>query len=354
MTSDVGDDHVRQLIREALDAWSHGFRHEYGGADELPNLVHADERTGRLLDGDGRPLNPSAFPPQAAPNRPGADGEPGRPGAPGQQGPRGADARSIPGRVGDAGDPGARGAPGAAGAAGASIVGPRGLQGEPGDQAPSRPPGGRPHNVLSQNHSDALAATLVRGDTLAVNSAAQLARLAKGTAGQVQRSNGTDVLIANPRNEDLTTAYNFRANATGAQVVATGVFTVVKYDNKTGVSYDPNSNFDATTNYTYTVPVTGKYQINCSALAVMTAAPINTALILSLFDNGAEIYRGQQFSVEVGALNTNWGCMIATQELLTAGHTIDVRFFHNSGINQVLGVAAATIFNVFSAHIFST
>lgn len=48
------------------------------------------------------------------------------------------------------------------------------------------------HNILSTTHSDTLAATLVRGDTLAVNATPKLARVPIGPATYVWTSDGTD------------------------------------------------------------------------------------------------------------------------------------------------------------------
>lgn len=50
-----------------------------------------------------------------------------------------------------------------------------------------------PHNVLSTTHPDTLTGTVVRGDVIVGNATPKWARLAKGTAGQFLRSDGTDV-----------------------------------------------------------------------------------------------------------------------------------------------------------------
>jgi hypothetical protein len=49
------------------------------------------------------------------------------------------------------------------------------------------------HNILSAKHGDTLAASIVRGDVLVGNATPKLSRLAKGTANQLLKSDGTDV-----------------------------------------------------------------------------------------------------------------------------------------------------------------
>lgn len=51
-----------------------------------------------------------------------------------------------------------------------------------------------PHNMLSASHVDSVAAAAVRGDVLYANATPAWARLAKGTAGQFFKTDGTDVL----------------------------------------------------------------------------------------------------------------------------------------------------------------
>jgi hypothetical protein len=52
------------------------------------------------------------------------------------------------------------------------------------------------HNLLSTTHGDTLADTVVRGDILIGNATPKWARLAKGTAGYLLRSDGTDTAWA--------------------------------------------------------------------------------------------------------------------------------------------------------------
>jgi hypothetical protein len=59
------------------------------------------------------------------------------------------------------------------------------------------------HNLLSATHGDTLAGTVVRGDIIIANSTPKWARLAKGTSGQVVRSDGADPLWATLAHADL-------------------------------------------------------------------------------------------------------------------------------------------------------
>jgi hypothetical protein len=60
------------------------------------------------------------------------------------------------------------------------------------------------HAILSATHSDALAASVVRGDILVGNAAPKWSRLAKGAANTVLKSDGTDVSWANVAHTELT------------------------------------------------------------------------------------------------------------------------------------------------------
>jgi hypothetical protein len=55
------------------------------------------------------------------------------------------------------------------------------------------------HNVLSATHLDVVAASLVRGDILYVNSTPKLARLAVGAANKFVGSDGTDTSWTSPK-----------------------------------------------------------------------------------------------------------------------------------------------------------
>lgn len=77
-----------------------------------------------------------------------------------------------------------------------------------------------PHNLLSTTHSDTLAAAVVRGDVIIGNATPAWSRLAVGSAGNMLRSNGTDVSWGT----DASALTNIpAANLTGTVAAISGV-----------------------------------------------------------------------------------------------------------------------------------
>lgn len=77
-----------------------------------------------------------------------------------------------------------------------------------------------PHNLLSTTHSDTLAAAVVRGDVIIGNATPAWSRLAVGGAGNMLRSNGTDVAWGT----DASALTNIPgANVTGTLAAISGV-----------------------------------------------------------------------------------------------------------------------------------
>jgi hypothetical protein len=64
--------------------------------------------------------------------------------------------------------------------------------------------GGTSHELLSATHTDSLAGTVVRGDVIIGNATPKWSRLALGTAGKVIRSDGTDPSWAQLAHGDLS------------------------------------------------------------------------------------------------------------------------------------------------------
>jgi microcystin-dependent protein len=95
--------------------------------------------------------------------------------------------------------------------------------------------------------------------------------------------------------------------------------------------YDPNNNFDNVTNYRYTVPVTGYYQINAAVLfATLTA---NKRYSISIYKNGTAINQSDNQNGTTADFIT---CAISDNVYLTATDYIEVYVKQNTGANLVI------------------
>ncbi|EKE25859.1 MAG: hypothetical protein ACD_5C00016G0008 [uncultured bacterium] len=146
------------------------------------------------------------------------------------------------------------------------------------------------------------------------------------------------------RKEQIQNPYKARAyRNTTNQSIATSTDTKVQFNAE---SYDTNSNFDSSTNYRYTVPVTGYYQINC---------------IISFATNGTGLRRvdikknGTSPSIMAAVDNANaasfksvsvGGCVF-----LTAGDYIETIARQESGGN--LDIIAAEYISFLDIHLLS-
>lgn len=136
----------------------------------------------------------------------------------------------------------------------------------------------------------------------------------------------------------LSNPYKFRVHrsaAAGAQVVATGTTTVLQFDAKVAPSFDTNGNFDAVTNFRYTVPVAGFYQFNAGVDFTTNTDAGGTVYMLSLFKNGVELTTYDRIGMEV--LQTNNAVLNlvgGSFEQLAVNDLIDIRVLQSSGGNR--------------------
>lgn len=156
----------------------------------------------------------------------------------------------------------------------------------------------RPTTQWSDNLGEVLEASHDDDGTLkagAVDNAAVLAADVVTTA-KILDDNVTAPKIVGVDKSNLTTdsnPYKFSVYRTGAQNVGTGS-TKVLYDTE---NFDTNNNYDNSTNYRYTAPVSGFYQFN--AIVSTNTAGAGTSVSISLYKNGALILAGD--SEEAGA-----------------------------------------------------
>lgn len=144
---------------------------------------------------------------------------------------------------------------------------------------------------------------------------ANIEALAAGTAAVTNISHATTA-IANP--------YKFSAYNTGGSNLAAATFTKVTYNTE---EYDTNNNFDSTTNYRYTAPITGFYKF--SAAFEVTAGGSDTYAI-SIYKNGTEVKRGNKLAMPSGIATTTL-VVVPPPLSLTAGDYIEVWGYNSSG-----------------------
>lgn len=113
--------------------------------------------------------------------------------------------------------------------------------------------------------------------------------------------------------------YKFRARRTSAQSLGASTFVKINFNTE---DYDTNNNYDNATNYRYTVPVTGYYQINARI-----SVGSNLQVLLALYLNGS-IYQRGSHALGNGQYGANYSDLVK----LTAGDYIEIYgFSSNSG-----------------------
>lgn len=114
-----------------------------------------------------------------------------------------------------------------------------------------------------------------------------------------------------------------RAYANTAQSIPNGSLTKMQLDT---VSFDPNGNFDKTTNYRYTCPASGYYQVNAQ-VEYDAGAAAGLFRTIQLFVNGVQRSVG-----EAQPGHTTYQGLVATDLLqLNAGDYVEVFVYQDSG-----------------------
>lgn len=121
----------------------------------------------------------------------------------------------------------------------------------------------------------------------------------------------------------LHNPYKFSVYRSGAFTFSAGAFAKVQCEIKV---FDTNGNYDNTTNYRYTAPVSGFY---CFNGAIGTAVSAGAFLIVSLYKNGSELCRGTQ-------LNTSGACMAIFSEMVqaSAGDYFEMYVFSTNAVGM--------------------
>lgn len=117
----------------------------------------------------------------------------------------------------------------------------------------------------------------------------------------------------------ISNPYKFRVRCTTAQTTPNATFAKVQFNSE---DFDTNGNYDPTTNYRYTIPISGFYQINS---CVIVSGNPGTFFILTLYKNGSALQRGSQINSSGAS-----GVTYSDIQQFTAGDYIEIFMFTSS------------------------
>ena len=176
-------------------------------------------------------------------------------------------------------------------------------------------------NILGTNDASFNDGTGIADDKVI---ARHLADNAVETAA-IKDANVTIPKIVNP--------YVVKVARSGSQSIPNITFTKVQLNSE---SFDLNNNFDSSTNYVYTAPVTGYYFVN--GLVKMGGAKMVT--LCRLVSSGGYIKEG---SASDNAAYTDNYSQVDDVVKLTAGQTLELQVYHTFGAAASLTAANMTI-----------
>ena len=105
-------------------------------------------------------------------------------------------------------------------------------------------------------------------------------------------NDGTGIANMSTSTTAISNPYKFSAYRSGSQTISASTLTKVQLNAE---DFDTNNNFDSATNYRYTAPVTGFYQINARV-----ANNGNGAIFLTIYKNGSEFRDGGLTTIATG------------------------------------------------------
>ena len=134
--------------------------------------------------------------------------------------------------------------------------------------------------------------------------------------------------------------YRFRATRTTSQTPSAATFTKIQWNVE---EEDPSSSYDASTNYRFTAPVSGIY--NVTARASITSGTGNRFL-MCLYKNGVIYNRGSD-----GTADATIGSAFADQVKLVAGDYIEMWVYSQNAVateatSDIMAFAASLISGV--------
>lgn len=137
--------------------------------------------------------------------------------------------------------------------------------------------------------------------------------------------------------------YKFSVYRSTAQNTGNGTFAKIQFNAE---HFDTNSNYDSTTNYRYTAPVSGFYQFNASYSAATGASD---TMIITLYKNGVEFNRGSRLvHTTAGLVQLVYANLIQ----LVAGDYVEIYSFASGGA-RVMEVGATVPHPTFSGFLVS-
>lgn len=157
-------------------------------------------------------------------------------------------------------------------------------------------------------------------------------------ANDASFNDGTGVASLSHAVTAIYNPYKFSVYLSADQTgIADATFTKVQFNTEL---FDTNSNYDNATNYRYTAPVTGFYQINAYTSLVSSN---NTAVagIISLYKNGVEFIRGDLGNPTVGGDGVVFGGGLSEFIQLTATDYIEIFIYIDTGSGTRLASGSA-------------
>lgn len=150
-------------------------------------------------------------------------------------------------------------------------------------------------------------------------------------------NDGTGIAALNHSVTAVTNPYQFAAYSAG-QSIGTGATVKVTFGTEV---FDTNNNFDSTTNYRYTAPVTGTYSF---ASGVSVSAASGRFYAISIYKNGGVFKRGNHISTGAAGDHT----LIAAEPCmkLNSSDYVEIYFYNgDAGTNGTYAGYDRTYFN---------
>lgn len=141
------------------------------------------------------------------------------------------------------------------------------------------------------------------------------------------------VIFANP--------YKARAYRSATYSIADGGPTLIQLNTD---DYDPNGNFDTTSNYRYTAPVAGYYLVTGQ---VTLATNASKRLIGYIYKNGSLLIE----TAHSPAVATNNASLVSTIVYLAQNDYVDLRVYHDNG--SAKNVIGGTFDTYLAVHLLS-
>lgn len=112
---------------------------------------------------------------------------------------------------------------------------------------------------------------------------------------------------------------------------------------------DPGNNYDNITDYRFTVPLTGYYDLNAHVRLLSGSFVIDKRYVLMIYRNDVELLGGE---ICPGLAAANPSVSLSSWANLTAGDYLEVFFWHNAGQNISLKGGWGNCY--FTVHLLST